>query len=57
MLLVHPVLYPAHTLVVDVVLTLSRKIKSVVTGQVPVTLELRNIPGRKAQTKGGTRIL
>ena len=27
-------------------LTLTRTIKSVVTGQAPVTLELRNIPGK-----------
>ena len=39
-----------------VVLTLTRIIKSVVTGQAPVTLELRNTPGTKTQTKGGTRI-
>ena len=32
--------------VVVVVLTLTRRIKSVVTGQAPVTLELRNIPGK-----------
>ena len=37
------------SLVVVVVLTLTRIIKSVDTGQAPVTLELRNIPG-------GTRI-
>ena len=30
-----------------VVLTLTRIIKSVVTGQTPVTLELRNTPGKK----------
>ena len=42
---------------VVVVLTLTRRIKSVVTGQAPVTLELRNTPGKKhKQTKGGTRI-
>ena len=39
-----------------VVLTLTRIIKSVVTGQAPVTLKLRNTPGNKTQTKGGTRI-
>ena len=39
-----------------VVLTLTRIIKSVVTGQAPVTLELRNTPGRKTQIKGGTCI-
>ena len=33
--------------VVVVVLTLTRIIKSVVTGQAPVTLELRNTPGEK----------
>ena len=32
--------------VVVVVLTLTRTIKSVVTGQAPVTLELRNTPGK-----------
>ena len=32
--------------VVVVVLTLTRIIKSVVTGQAPVTLELRNTPGK-----------
>ena len=38
--------------VVGVVLTLTRIIKSVVTGQAPVTLELRNTPGKKhKQTK------
>ena len=43
--------------VVVVVLTLTRIIKSVVTGQAPVTLELRNTLGKKhEQTKGGTRI-
>ena len=44
-----------ETLLKHVVLTLTRIIiKSVVTGQAPVTLELRNAPGEK--TKGGTRI-
>ena len=33
--------------VVVVVLTLTRIIKSVVTGQAPVTLELRNTPGKE----------
>ena len=33
--------------VVVVFLTLTRIIKSVVTGQAPVTLELRNTPGKK----------
>ena len=43
--------------VVAVVLKLTRIITSVVTGQAPVTLELRNAPGKKhKQTKGGTRI-
>ena len=37
-----------------VVFALARIIKSVVTGQAPVTLELRNTPGKKhKQTKGG----
>ena len=40
---------------VVVVLTLTRIIKSVVTGQAPVTMELRNIPEKKhKQTKRGT---
>ena len=42
--------------VVVVVLTLTRIIKSVVTGQAPVTLELRNTPGKTHTTQGGTRI-
>ena len=33
--------------VVVVVLTLTRIIKSVVTGQAPINLELRNTPGHK----------
>ena len=33
-------------IVIVVVLTLTRIIKSVVTGQAPVTLELRNTPGK-----------
>ena len=37
--------------VVVVVLTLTRIIKSVVTGQAPVTLELRNTPGKNTQPK------
>ena len=42
---------------VVVVLTLTRIIKSVVTGQAPVTLELRNTPGKKTRTtRGSTRI-
>ena len=45
-------------IVVVVVLTLTRIIiKSVVTGQAPVTLDLRNTPRKKTQTtQGGTRI-
>ena len=40
-----------------VVLTLSCIIKSVVTGQAPVSLEWRSIPGKKhKQAKRGTRI-
>ena len=35
-----------YIVVVVVVLTLTRIIKSVVTGQAPVTLELRNTPGK-----------
>ena len=42
--------------VVVVVLTLTRIIKSVVTGQAPVTLKLRNTPGKTRTTQGGTRI-
>ena len=34
-----------------VVVTLTRIIRSVVTGQAPVTLELRNIPRKKHKTK------
>ena len=45
------------SIAVVVVLTLTRIIKSVVTRQAPVTLELRNTPGKgHKQTKGGTRI-
>ena len=36
--------------VVVVVLTLTRIIKSVVTGQAPVTLELRNTPGKNTHS-------
>ena len=44
-------------IVVVVVLTFTRIIKSVVTEQAPVTLELRNTPWKKhKQTKGGTRM-
>ena len=40
-----------------VVRTLTRTIKSMVTGQAPVTLEWKNTPGKKyKQTKSGTRI-
>ena len=40
-----------------VVLTLTRIMKSVGTGQAPVTLEWRNAPGKKhKQTQSGTRI-
>ena len=43
--------------VVVVDLTSPRIMKSVVAGQVPVTLEWRNTPGKKhEQPKGGTRI-
>ena len=43
--------------VVVVVLTLTCIIKFVVTGQAPVSLELRNTPREKTQTtQGGTRI-
>ena len=38
-------------IVAVVVLTLSRIIKSVVTGQAPVTLELGNTPGKKHKPK------
>ena len=41
---------------VIVVLTLTRIIKSVVTGQAPVTLKLRKTPGKTHTTQGGTRI-
>ena len=37
--------------VVVVVLTLTRIIKCVVAGQAPVTLELRNTPGKNKQPK------
>ena len=44
-------------MLVVVVLTLTRLLTSVVTGQAPVTLEWRNIAGNKhEQTKGDTRI-
>ena len=46
---------PQH--VVVVFLTLTRIMKSVVTGQAPVTLELRNTPGKNhKKIKSGTRI-
>ena len=38
---------PYQLVAVVVVLTLTRIIKSVVIGQAPVTLELRNTPGKK----------
>ena len=47
---------PGRFVVVAVVLTLTRIVKSVVTGQAPVTLELRNTPGKTHTTQGGTRI-
>ena len=47
---------PMGVVVVVVVLTLTRMLKSVVTGQASVTLELRNTPGRTHTTQGGTRI-
>ena len=40
------------TIAVVVVLTLTRIIKSVVTGQAPVTLELRNTPGKNTHNPG-----
>ena len=45
----NPILFrntPGIVVVVVVVLTFTRMIKSVVTGQAPVTLELRNTPGK-----------
>ena len=43
--------------VVVVVLALTRRIKPVVTRQAPVTLELRNTPGKEhKRAKGGTRV-
>ena len=46
-----------HYIVVVVVLTLTRIVNAMVTGQAPVTLEWRNTPGEKRkQTKSGTRI-
>ena len=47
---------PSFVVAAVVVLTLSRNIKSVVTGQAPVTLELRDTPGKNTTTQGGTRI-
>ena len=43
--------------VVVVVRTLTRIIKSVVTGQAPVTLEWRNTPGKKNNTKAKTMVV
>ena len=40
-----------HVLTLVVVLTLTRIIKSVVTGQAPATLELRNTPEKKHKPK------
>ena len=46
-----------NIVVVVVVLTLPHMVKSVVTGQPPVTAELRNTPGKRhKRTKCGTRI-
>ena len=42
----YPIWHTFEFVVVVVVLTLIRIIKSVVTGQAPVTLELRNTPGK-----------
>ena len=42
--------------VVVVVLTLTRIVKSVVTGQAPVTLELRNTPGKNTNNGIGRRL-
>ena len=43
--------------IIIVVLTLTRIIKSVVTGQAPVALELRNtLEGKTQTTQSGTRI-
>ena len=39
-----------------VILTLTRIVKSVVTGQSSVILEWKNIPGKKKQAVSGTRI-
>ena len=41
----------AAVVVIVFVLTFTRTIKSVVTGQAPATLELRNTPGRKHKPK------
>ena len=50
-------LHVIHFHIVVVILTLTRIIKSVVIGQAPVTLELRNTPGKThTQPKGGTCI-
>ena len=42
-------------LLVVVILTLTRIIKSLVAGHAPVSLELRNTPGKKHKAKSGTR--
>ena len=48
--ILQPLCHPTPRTIYDaahvVVLTLTRIIKSVVTGQAPVTLELRNTPGK-----------
>ena len=54
----NPLLLCCVPVKIVVVLTLlTRIIKSVVTGQAPVTLELRNTPGKKHKPKDGTRIV
>ena len=49
--------YRVVVVVVVVVLTLTRIIKSVVTGQAPVTLEPRNTPGKKHKPRWYTLII
>ena len=46
--ILHKLLVILGLLVVVVVFTLTRMIKSVVTGQAPVTLEWKNTPGKNA---------
>ena len=48
-----PVVVVVVAAVVVVVLTLTRVIKSVVTGQAPVTLDLKNTPGKNHKPKVG----